>query len=165
MARCSFTDFWLRSENNFQKSCRRAKNHLWRASERPEINAKQCTQPPWPVCMFTMHDSIAEEKALWSLFEVCCTTFGQAKPNSLDATEFSSHHDWRTYGTAHEPKNTIPIVKYGGESIMVWGCFSAYHTDKCHIIEGRKNIKMINNAAIYQDDEGEMRVGSARQWS
>lgn len=71
---------------------------------------------------------------------------------------------------AHPPKNTIPSVKFGGENIMVWACFSEYGTGKLHIIEGRMNGKRLRDildnksAAIYQDDEDETRVDiSARQ--
>ena len=33
-------------------------------------------------------------------------------------------HIWNIKGAAHDRKNSIPTVKHGGGSIMVWACFS-----------------------------------------
>ena len=44
---------------------------------------------------------------------------------------------WRKPNMSHHPKNTIPTVKHGGGSIMLWGCFSAAGTEKLVQVEGR----------------------------
>ena len=59
--------------------------------------------------------------------------------------ELFGHHEiqkvWRKNGTAYIPKNTVPTVKYGGGSIMIWGCFSAAGVGNIDIIaEKYKNI-------------------------
>ncbi|KAK3553743.1 hypothetical protein QTP70_007604 [Hemibagrus guttatus] len=45
------------------------------------------------------------------------------------------HHVWRKPGTVHRLANTIPTVKYGGGSIMPFGCFSAAGTGRLVRIE------------------------------
>jgi hypothetical protein len=52
---------------------------------------------------------------------------------------------WRQKGTAQQHQNHIPTVKYGGGSIMGWGCFVASGPEQLAIIDG----KMYSH--VYQD--------------
>ncbi|KAG2457190.1 TC1A transposase, partial [Polypterus senegalus] len=54
-------------------------------------------------------------------------------------------HVWRKPGTAHHQVNTIPTVKHGGGSIMLWGCFSVAGTGRLVRIKGKMT------AAMYRD--------------
>lgn len=49
---------------------------------------------------------------------------------------------WRKKGSAFNNKNTIPTVKFGGGSIMIWGCFSSKGPGELEIIDGRMNGHM-----------------------
>uniref|UniRef100_A0AAQ4PT98 Transposase Tc1-like domain-containing protein n=1 Tax=Gasterosteus aculeatus aculeatus TaxID=481459 RepID=A0AAQ4PT98_GASAC len=64
-------------------------------------------------------------------------------------------HVWRKPGTAHHLANTIPTVKHGGGSIMLWGCFSAGGTGRLVRTEGKMN------AAMYRDILDENMLQSA----
>lgn len=41
--------------------------------------------------------------------------------------------------SAYDPKNTIPTVKFGAESILIWGCFSSQGTARIQIIKEKMN--------------------------
>lgn len=49
----------------------------------------------------------------------------------------STRRVWRRKNDEYHPKNTIPTVKHGGGSIMLWGCFSARGTGRLHCIKER----------------------------
>ncbi|KAG2460371.1 TCB1 transposase, partial [Polypterus senegalus] len=51
-------------------------------------------------------------------------------------------HVWRKPGTAHHQVNTIPTVKHGGGSIMLWGCFSVAGTGRLVRIKGKMTVAM-----------------------
>ncbi|GFS96088.1 transposable element Tc1 transposase [Trichonephila clavipes] len=43
---------------------------------------------------------------------------------------------WRKSNTSHHPKHTIPTVKHGGGSVMIWGCMAALGVGKLVSIDG-----------------------------
>uniref|UniRef100_A0A8C1VXN7 Transposase n=1 Tax=Cyprinus carpio TaxID=7962 RepID=A0A8C1VXN7_CYPCA len=55
-----------------------------------------------------------------------------------------SHYVWLKSNTAFQKKNIIPTVKYGGGSVMVWGCFAASGPGRLAVINGTMN------SAVYQ---------------
>ncbi|KAK3513701.1 hypothetical protein QTP70_028906 [Hemibagrus guttatus] len=55
-----------------------------------------------------------------------------------------SHYVWPKSNTAFQKKNIIATVKYGGGSVMVWGCFAASGPGRLAVINGTMN------SAVYQ---------------
>ncbi len=57
--------------------------------------------------------------------------------------------------TAFQKKNIIPTVKYGGGSVMVWGCFAASGPGRLAVINGTMN------SDVYQKMSGHLLVTSS----
>ena len=71
------------------------------------------------------------EKGIW-LDETKVELFGRNTVTSV----------WQKNGTAFKKHNTIPTVKFGGVSIMIWRCFSSKGTGELQVIHGRMNGSM-----------------------
>ena len=47
----------------------------------------------------------------------------------------------RKDGEANSPKNTVATVKFGGGTIMIWGCFSVKGVGKISVIDSKMNAQ------------------------
>uniref|UniRef100_A0A3B4ZPX8 Tc1-like transposase DDE domain-containing protein n=1 Tax=Stegastes partitus TaxID=144197 RepID=A0A3B4ZPX8_9TELE len=46
---------------------------------------------------------------------------------------------WRRKNEAYKEKNTLPTVKHGGGSVMLWGCFASSGTGNLQRVQGTMN--------------------------
>ena len=49
---------------------------------------------------------------------------------------------WRKNGTAFKKHNAIPTLRFGDDSIMIWGSFSSMDTNELQVIHRRMNGSM-----------------------
>uniref|UniRef100_A0A8C8K4I5 Tc1-like transposase DDE domain-containing protein n=1 Tax=Oncorhynchus tshawytscha TaxID=74940 RepID=A0A8C8K4I5_ONCTS len=89
---------------------------------------------------------------------------------------------WRKSNTAHHPEHTIPTVKHGGGSIMVWTCFSSAGTGKMVKIDGKmdgakyrtileenlmesaKDLRLGQRFVFQQDNDPKHKAQSTMEW-
>ncbi|KAG2468920.1 TCB1 transposase, partial [Polypterus senegalus] len=76
-------------------------------------------------------------------------------------------HIWRKPGTAHHQANTIPTVKhvkYGGGSIMLWGCVASAGTGNLVKVEGRMDSTQYQQILETNVQESVTKLKLRRGW-
>uniref|UniRef100_A0A803J7M7 Tc1-like transposase DDE domain-containing protein n=1 Tax=Xenopus tropicalis TaxID=8364 RepID=A0A803J7M7_XENTR len=89
---------------------------------------------------------------------------------------------WRKTNTAHHSEHTIPAVKYGGGSIMLWGCFSSAGTGKLvrvdgkmdgakyraileeNLLESAKDLRLGRRFTFRQDNDPKHKARATMEW-
>ncbi|KAG2456924.1 TC1A transposase, partial [Polypterus senegalus] len=103
-----------------------------RVSRRKPLLSKRCMAARLEFAKRHLKDSqTMRNKILWS-DETKIELFGVN----------ARRHVWRKPGNAHHQANTIPTVKHGGGSIMLWGCLSATGTGRLVRIKGKMTAAM-----------------------
>uniref|UniRef100_A0AAR2K3W5 Tc1-like transposase DDE domain-containing protein n=1 Tax=Pygocentrus nattereri TaxID=42514 RepID=A0AAR2K3W5_PYGNA len=94
----------------------------------------------------------------------------------------AKRYAWRRNNTAHHSENTIPTVKYGGGSIMLWGCFSSAGTGKLvkvdgkmdgakyraileeNLLESAKDLRLGRRFTFQQDNDPKHKARATMEW-
>ncbi|KAJ7335926.1 hypothetical protein JRQ81_013867 [Phrynocephalus forsythii] len=94
----------------------------------------------------------------------------------------AKHYVWWKTNTAHHSEDTIPTVKYGGGSIMPWGCFSSAGTGKLvridgkmdgakyraileeNLLESAKDLRLGRRFTFQQDNDPKDKARATMEW-
>ena len=71
-------------------------------------------------------------QVILSILETTFLVFVNSKGESVGPMDHQ--YVWRKKNKVFNEKNTLPTVKHGGGSVMLWGCFASTGTGKLHHI-------------------------------
>ncbi|KAK1800488.1 hypothetical protein P4O66_005707 [Electrophorus voltai] len=95
------------------------------------------------------HDHLVDSEAHW--FKVLWSDETKIEVFGADHTRGV----WREDGTAYDPKNTIPTVKHGGGSIILWGCL---------LCSSIMDLKMGYHFIFQQDSDSKHMAKKSKAW-
>lgn len=72
---------------------------------------------------------------------------------------------WRRNKQAYAEKNTLPTVKHGGGSIMLWGCFASTGTGKLKCVKGTMNSLLYQEILEENVMESVRNLRLGRRWT
>ncbi len=82
----------------------------------------------------------------------------------------SKRYVWRKPGTAHHLSNTVPTVKHGGGSIMLWGCFSKMNAAKYrdildeNLLQSAQDLRLSRRFTFQQDNDPKHTAKITKEW-
>uniref|UniRef100_A0A8C5WII5 Transposase n=1 Tax=Leptobrachium leishanense TaxID=445787 RepID=A0A8C5WII5_9ANUR len=72
---------------------------------------------------------------------------------------------WRRKNKVYEEKNTLPTVKHGGGSIMLWGCFASAGTWKLQRVQGTMNSLQYQEILDHNVMQSVTNLRLGRRWT
>jgi hypothetical protein len=72
---------------------------------------------------------------------------------------------WRRMNEAYQEKNTLPTVKHGGGSVMLWGCFASSGTGNLHRVEEIMDSDKYQDILAKNITQSTKKLKLGRHWS
>ncbi|KAL7855533.1 hypothetical protein AOLI_G00191370 [Acnodon oligacanthus] len=123
------------------------------------------------------------QKSCWGTQQTCGTRCFWSDETKIELFgQKTKRYVWRRINTAHHSEHTIPTVKYGGGSIVLWGCFSSAGTGRLVRVDGKmdgakyravleenlldsaKDLRLGQRFTFQQDNDPKHKARTTMEW-